>query len=200
MYSQMNNYRQAILLGKIPLLTSRWPEFNDYKKDIVDLCLEHEVPNTIESNVAVNAKANLWESTFDFLEKHPSLQKLKIWLTLESTELINNFNNSNHRLAIIESWAHVTRAGGFHKPHYHNNSTWSGIFYVDAENNKGGSNNWYLPYYLERKPGLEFADSTFTVHCSPGNLVLFPSALLHDADVYYGTLPRVVISFNSICL
>lgn len=196
----MNNFKQTILLGKIPLLTSRWPEFNDYKKDIVDLCLKLEVPSTIESNVAVNAKANLWESTFDFLEKHPILQQLKLWLILEATELVNNFNNSNHRVVITESWAHVTRAGGFHKPHYHNNSTWSGIFYINAEPNKGGSNNWYLPYYLERKPGLEFADETFTVNCSPGNLVLFPSALLHDADVYWGTQPRIVISFNSICL
>jgi uncharacterized protein (TIGR02466 family) len=121
-------------------------------------------------------------------------------LIQESTALINNFNNSNYRAVITESWAHVTRTGGYHKPHYHTGSTWSGIFYIDSENNKGGSNNWYLPYYMERQPGLEFVDSMYTVNCQPGTLVLFPSMILHDADVYQGTQPRIVISFNSICL
>lgn len=192
--------RHYTLLGKIPLLSSAWSEFDSNKNLIIKTCLEAEVPNTIESNVAVNAKLNLWESSFDFLEKQTSINNLKLWLIEESTTLINNFNNSNYRMIITESWAHVTRFGGYHKPHHHNNSTWSGIFYVDAEINKGGSNNWYLPYYMERKPGLEFADDRFTVNCSPGNLILFPSMLLHDADVYQGSVPRIVISFNAICL
>ncbi len=192
--------RQFTLLGKIPLLTSTWKEFEDNKKTIVETCLKAEIPNTVESNIAVNAKLNLWESSFDFLEKQTDINNLKLWLIQESTALINNFNNTNYRTVITESWAHVTRCGGYHKPHHHPGSTWAGIFYVDSENNKGGSNNWYLPYYMERKLGLEFADEHFTVNCSPGNLVLFPSMLLHDADVYQGTQPRIVISFNSICL
>ena len=196
----MNKSRQVTLLGKIPLLTSRWTEFDNYKKDIVDLCLKLEIPKTIESNIAVSAKSDLWESSFDFLEKQKDINNLKLWLIQESTALINNFNNSNYRAVITESWAHVTRTGGYHKPHYHTGSTWSGIFYIDSENNKGGSNNWYLPYYMERQPGLEFVDSMYTVNCQPGTLVLFPSMILHDADVYQGTQPRIVISFNSICL
>ncbi len=193
----MRNYT---LLGKIPLITSKWEEFDKNKDVIVKTCLDAEVPNTIESNVAVGAKSNLWESSFDFLEATPSINDLKLWLIQESTLLINNFNNSNYRAVITESWAHVTRQGGYHKPHHHTGSTWSGIFYIDSELNKGGSNNWYLPYYMERKPGLEFADARYTVECTPGNLVLFPSMLLHDADVYQGTVPRIVIAFNIICL
>ncbi len=192
--------RQYTLLGKIPLITSKWEEFDNNKAAIVKTCLDAEVPNTIESNVAVSAKSNLWESSFDFLETATSINNLKLWLIQESTVLINNFNNSNYRAVITESWAHVTRQGGYHKPHHHTGSTWSGIFYIDTELNKGGSNNWYLPYYMERKPGLEFADARYTVECTPGNLVLFPSMLLHDADVYQGTVPRIVIAFNIICL
>ncbi len=192
--------RQVTLLGKIPLLTSKWEKFEENKNVIVETCLQAEIPNTIESNIAVNAKSNLWESSFDFLEKQSIINNLKLWLIEESTLLINNFNNSNYKMIITESWAHVTRYGGYHSPHYHPNSTWSGIFYVDTEINKGGNNNWYLPYYMERKLGLDFADDQFTVKCEPGNLILFPSMLLHDADLYTGTNPRIVISFNSICL
>jgi len=188
---------QEILLGKIPLLISDWNEFEHYKDSIIQTCISNEKPNTIESNIAPGAKMNLWESTFDFLESHSSINELKLWIMRESEKLINTFNNSNYRIVITESWAHVTRYSGYHSPHYHNESTWSGIFYISGENTSG-CNNWYLPYYMERKAGLEFADDRFTASCVPGRLILFPSMLLHDASTYLGNSPRIVISFNSI--
>lgn len=192
--------RNVTLLGKLPLITSQWQDFANHKDEIVNLCLDLEVPNTIESNIAVSAKRNLWESAFNFLESHEKLQNLKMWIIQESTDLINNLNGTNHRAVVTESWAHVTRSGGYHRPHHHDNSTWSGIFYIDQELDKGGSNNWYLPYFIERKTGLEFADDRYTSSFVPGGLVLFPSMLLHDADTYYGNKPRIVIAFNIVCL
>lgn len=190
---------QEILLGKIPLLISDWAEFNKYKDSIVQTCMINEKLNVIESNVSPGAKNNLWESKFDFLESHSSLNELKLWLLSESEKLINTFNNSNYRAVITESWAHITRNGGYHKPHYHNDSTWSGIFYISiSEESNSGNNNWYLPYHMERKAGLEFANECFTSTFVPGRLILFPSMLLHDAEPYYGENPRIVISFNSI--
>jgi uncharacterized protein (TIGR02466 family) len=192
---------QEILLGKIPLLINDWNNFDHYKNSIIQTCILNEKPNIIESNVSPYAKKNLWESKFDFLESHKSLNELKLWLMSESEKLINTFNNSNYRIIITESWAHVTRNGGYHRPHCHNNSTWSGIFYIStSEESNTGNNNWYLPYYMERKAGLEFADDRFTSLFVPGRLILFPSMLLHDAEPYYGKDPRIVISFNSILI
>ena len=192
---------QEILLGKIPLLISDWDQFDYYKDSIIQTCDLNEKPNTVESNIAPNAKKNLWESRFDFLESHSALNELKMWLITESEKLINTVNKSNYRVAITESWAHVTRNGGYHKPHHHNNSTWSGIFYIStSEESNSGNNNWYLPYYIERKAGLEFADDRFTSSFVPGRLILFPSMLLHDAEPYYGNEPRIVVAFNTICL
>lgn len=190
--------RQEISIGKIPLLISDFENFN--RQEVTNLCLSLEKPNTIESNISPQAKYNLWESDFNFLEKHQELTSLKLWILRESQTAINKLNNTNYNIAIIESWAHVTRNGGYHRPHHHNNSTWSGIFYVDCETNKGGNNNWYLPYYLERKSGLEFADDRFTANFVPGRMVLFPSMLLHDAEPYHGSKPKIVIAFNIICL
>jgi uncharacterized protein (TIGR02466 family) len=192
---------QEILLGKVPLLISDWDQFDYYKDSIIQTCVLNEKPNTVESNIAPNAKKNLWESRFDFLESHSALNELKMWIITESEKLINTVNKSNHRVAITESWAHVTRNGGYHKPHHHNNSTWSGIFYIStSEESNSGNNNWYLPYYIERKAGLEFADDRFTSSFVPGRLILFPSMLLHDAEPYYGNEPRIVVAFNTICL
>lgn len=195
----MNNIQQ-ILLGKIPLLISDFYQFETYKETVIKTCLLNEKKNLVESNVAVNSKKNLWESDFTFLEKFNVLNDLKMWLITESETLVNNFNNTNYKFVITESWAHVTRKGGYHKPHYHPNSTWSGIFYICIEEGCEGNNNWYLPYFIERKPGLEFAEDRFTSTFVPGRLILFPSMLLHDAEPYYGNLPRIVIGFNAICL
>jgi len=192
--------RQEVQLGKIPLLISDWEEFNQYKETIIDFCLVNEKPNTIESNIAINAKEGLWESSFDFLEKNQKLVELKLWIQQETETLVNQLNNSNYKFAITESWCHITRTNGFHRPHYHHNSTWSGIFYVDCDENSKGLNSWYLPYYIERKSGLEFADDKFTASFVPGRLILFPSCILHDADNYFSNKPRIVISFNGDCI
>jgi uncharacterized protein (TIGR02466 family) len=190
---------QEILLGKIPLLISDWEDFRLYKEKIINVCLQLEKQNTVESNISVQTKKNLWESDFDFLEVTNELIDLKLWLIKESESMINKINNNNYKVAITESWAHVTRPNGYHIPHYHNNSTWSGIFYVDSDTEEQG-NNWYLPYFIERKPGLDFAEDRFSSKFVPGRLILFPSMLMHDAEPYQGKNARILIGFNAICL
>lgn len=191
--------REEVLLGKLPLLISDWTDFNLHKNQIIDTCLRHEKKNTIESNIAPASKNNLWESKFNFLEEKNELIDLKLWLTLESQALINQLNHSNYNIAITESWAHVTRNGGYHMPHYHSNSTWSGIFYIDCDTEQNG-NNWYLPYFIERKLGLDFIDNVFSSTFVPGRMILFPSMLMHDAAPYAGNSTRILIGFNLICL
>lgn len=191
--------RQEINLGKLPLLISDWADFKDHKQKIINACLESEKNNTIESQIAPQAKYNLWESTFDFLDQKQSLVDLKLWIIQESSSLINSINSRDYRIVITESWAHVTRVGGYHQPHYHTNSTWSGIFYIDSDLAENG-NNWYLPYVLERKAGLDFSENRFSSTFIPGRMILFPSTLMHDADPYQGTDARILLGFNLICL
>jgi uncharacterized protein (TIGR02466 family) len=191
--------RQEIALGKLPLLISDWTDFKDHKQKIISTCLESEKINTIESQIAPQAKHNLWESTFDFLDQKQSLVDLKLWIIQESSSMINSLNSKDYRIIITESWAHVTRVGGYHQPHYHSNSTWSGIFYIDCDVEENG-NNWYLPYFMERKIGLDFADDRFSSKFIAGRMILFPSMLMHDATPYTGTNVRILIGFNLICL
>lgn len=191
--------QQEISLGKIPLLISDWSDFNHHRDRIIEICMGLEKPNTIESNVSIRAKNKLWESDFDFLDSKQELMDLKLWLIEESESMINKINNNNYKVAITESWAHVTRPGGYHRPHYHSGSAWSGIFYIYSDIDEQG-NNWYLPYVMERKPGLDFADDRFSSRFVPGRLILFPSMLMHDAEPYHGNNVRILIGFNVICL
>ena len=176
-------------------------KFDAIKQPLIDFCISEEKPNVVESNIAPHAKHNLWESKFNFLESpDTAVMELKMWIIQACQDQINALNNSNYRFIITESWAHVTRTGGYHLPHYHSNSTWSGIFYIDCNSESMGKNYWLVPYNIERKPGLEFINDNFAVTPTPGKMILFPSMITHYAEPYSGDTPRIVIAFNAVCI
>lgn len=185
--------------GGIPIGLIDWREFEIYKSDIINFCLNRYKPNLIESNIAVGVKQNLWESKFDFLEQ-PELSKLKIWLTITLNDFVNTLNRSNYHTAITESWAHVTELHGHHQPHRHPQSLWSGIFYVQQEDINSGKNIFFNYFSLPKVPGYDFFCDQFEIDIVPGRLVLFPSSMLHYANSYLGTDKRIVIAFNSIII
>jgi uncharacterized protein (TIGR02466 family) len=191
----MNNITHV---GGIPIGIFQWNDFNLYQTDLVSLCLSLEKPNIVESNIASSAKSNLWESDFSFLS-NSKLTPLATWINQTTTQFVNQINQSNYRIAITESWAHVTRNQGSHDPHRHPNSTWSGIFYVDADNTANAYNTWWNLATMPREPGLEFYSEQFTINFIPGQLVIFPGTMLHYAKPYSGS-QRIIIAFNSICV
>ena len=186
-------------MGGLPVGFLHWPDFEKHKQAIIDLCLANEKQNTVESDVGTSIKNNLWESKFDFLNGHTELSELNTWLTMATNDFVNVVNNREHKLGIIESWAHVTRPGGYHGPHRHPTSTWSGIFYVDADDYSDGaaSNMFFNHFTMPRLPGYEFFEEQIEIQFKPGLLVIFPSTMLHYAKPYLGKDRRIVIAFNS---
>lgn len=187
-------------IGVVPLGSAIWKDFNEHKEKIIDLCLNLEKPNTVESNIGVPIKGNLWESKFDFLSSHTELSKLNTWCYDTVKSFTSQLNKQEQNIAITESWCHVTRPGGFHGPHRHPWSTWSGIFYVDSDDTENSYNTFHNFFNLPKIPGYEFWEETFTVPFNPGQLVIFPSSMLHYASPYLGKDKRIVIAFNSIVL
>jgi uncharacterized protein (TIGR02466 family) len=186
--------------GNSLLAEFSWNNFQIYQEQLVSYCLHLEKKNTIESNISVSSKHNLWESKFNFLESDdPGITELKMWIIQTCQQYINTLNNKNYKFIIAESWAHVTREGGYHLPHAHPGSTWSGIFYIDS-NGTSGKTYWQSPYSLERKPGLEFIKDTLSCVSTPGKLLLFPSMITHFAEPYLETSPRIVVAFNAACI
>ena len=103
-------------------------------------------------------------------------------------------------LDLFDMWAVVTPRGGWHMPHQHFPSPWSGVFYVDAEH--GSSNNTAaragkleLMNPIPASPAFGLSSS---VAYTPrdGALVLFPGALLHYVHPHAHDRERVVVSFN----
>lgn len=118
------------------------------------------------------------------------------------------------RVAIEGLWCQFSNRGAFHEVHTHGNCSWSGVYCVQADDDtrrsahpshgaRNGVTRFYGPHfghlagahvdlgnaYLQ-PPQVELAPL-------PGQLVVFPSWLAHQALPYEGALDRVILSFNA---
>lgn len=185
-------------VGCIPIGVFQWDQFETYKDKIIDLCLAKEQTNTIESNIGKDIKNNIWESKFDFLQNKECVE-LNNWLVHSTQDFLKEINGKTFNFGITESWAHVTRQNGYHGPHRHTWSTWSGIFYVEADKPESGRNTFWNYYNLPQVPEYSFFNEEFYFDFVPGRLIIFPSTMLHDAKPYSGN-QRIVIAYNGVCI
>jgi hypothetical protein len=118
------------------------------------------------------------------------------------------------RVGIEGMWFQCSRDGAFHDVHTHGNCSWSGVYIVEIDeadkrvthpvygaangvtrlygppfNTLGGAfidagNAYLLPPHIDIEP-------------IPGQLLLFPSWLAHQALPYDGEKERVIVSFNA---
>jgi uncharacterized protein (TIGR02466 family) len=117
-------------------------------------------------------------------------------------------NAGDLAVTIVDSWYHITNAGGFHDAHFHHGCSWCGIYYVRVgEAGKragGGAPNGGSRFYCPLTCGGQYRDfgnrylgGTLDMPIEDGLLVLFPSYLLHSGLPYQGQEDRVVIAFNA---
>lgn len=157
----------------------------------------------------------VFESNFElFRSPEQCIQQLKEFCWQHLLQLIAELNGYDaamlQRLLIYsDSWFHVTRRGGFFGLHNHPMASWSGVYCVDpgqhdADKPDSGLLSFVNPtvassMYLDvantsmRGP---FSNHIRHVRLEPGQLVLFPSWVLHDVKPYEGDTERITVAFN----
>ncbi len=106
---------------------------------------------------------------------------------------------------ITDSWATRNPPGTFHAEHVHDNSIFSGIFYVDVE---GGelelivdplySKNFKFTYEIESYNILN--SKSWKLGLKPNMLVIFPSWVSHRVTINDSKTDRRIIGFNTFTL
>ena len=159
--------------------------------------------------------AALFESNFRLFDwPQPCVQQLRefCWSTLyRAIRELNGYDlETLKRLHIAcEAWFHVTRRGGYFGPHNHPLHSWSGVYCVshgsdDPKSDSGkltlinphSTCTMYFDMALARmKP--PYAMGNRMIRLEPGDLVLFPSWLLHEVAPFEGDEPRITVAFNA---
>ncbi len=156
---------------------------------------------------------SLYESRFDlFSWPDPEISELRdfCWQNLfrAVAELNGHSPEFMRQLKVRASaWFHITRQGGFFGVHNHPMASWSGVYCVaESERadqcgvlsfiNPNSTNNMYVDHSLMRlrKP---FSYGNQDYRLSPGELVLFPSWVLHEVLPFGGDGERITVAFNA---
>lgn len=161
--------------------------------------------------------AALFESHFGLFDwPHPAVRKLRDFCYSNLYRLIGELNGYDlpmlQRLHIAqESWFHVTRKGGYFGVHNHPMHSWSGVYCVCQDGDDPASDSGKLtfinPYamntmYIDmaiHKMKRPYSMGNLPLRLVPGQLVLFPSWLLHEVTAFEpaGEGERITVAFNA---
>jgi uncharacterized protein (TIGR02466 family) len=157
----------------------------------------------------------VFESHFElFRWPEPAIQRLKQFCwpqLLQVVRELNGYDEATMRRILIysDAWFHVTRRGGFFAMHNHPMSAWSGVYCVapgehDTDKPDSGLLSFYNPtviasmYVDVSTAGIRgpYSYAIRHVRLEPGQLVIFPSWVLHDVKPYEGEGERITVAFN----
>lgn len=169
-----------------------------------------------KSKPTVVIKPGVYESDFYlFGNPEPEIQELAQFCLQNLGYLIAQLNEYSTaqmgKLRIYHhSWYHLTRRGGYTASHNHPMASWSGVYCVDpgdevpTQPNNGAlrfvearvSANMYLDFGNDnlRHP---YAHGDLVYSLAPGQLLLFPSYLVHEVAPYHGERERITVAFNA---
>ena len=100
---------------------------------------------------------------------------------------------------ITQSWLNYTEINEHHHPHHHSNSYLSGILYIAADkdhDNVTFGHNRYDLINISPTQGNEFNSIILSFPVETGEIIIFPSSLMHSVPVKKGKNRRISLSFN----
>jgi hypothetical protein len=157
----------------------------------------------------------VFESNFNlFRDADAAVQELKAFCWDQLLNVVGPLNGydiaSIKRLEIFnDCWFHITRRGGFFGLHNHPNASWSGVYCVDPGRHDPGKSDSGLLSFVNpmlmsgmhidagvAKIPLPYGNQIASVRLNAGEIVIFPSWVLHDVKPYEGEGERVTVAFN----
>ena len=201
----------------VPFGFARADNAADLNAQLRGLCLERAAKGAEHANPRPLTQRNpqVFESDFQlFRSPDSAIQQLKEFCWRHLLQLIGELNGYDaatlQRLLIYaDSWFHVTRRGGFFALHNHPMASWSGVYCVDpGRHDADKPDSGLLCFMNPAITAAMFLDAGNAnirgpysynirhVRLEPGQLVLFPSWVLHDVKPYEGEGERITIAFN----
>ena len=170
------------------------------------LLMEGEQLRATSSGVSKSNRGG-WHSKGNLFETDaPSIQWLRDAAqeaVLKVTRKVNvKFDPEDFNLKLF-AWMNANPAGGYNAPHTHPGAHWSGVYYVaqpDIEEGSSGMIEFLDPRFdLQHWKilGASAFQQKLTFRPSVGELIVFPSYLMHWVHPNQSDKERVTIAFNA---
>lgn len=201
----------------VPLATAYKDNAEPLNEELRKLFLARESKGSLYANPEPRVKRNrtLFESRFDLFDwPEPCVQQLKSFCLGQLYQMFQHLNGYDQQQMQqihfgLEAWYHITRGGGYFAAHNHPNHSWSGVYCVqhhgdDPESDSGKlcflnpmpESNMYVDVANVRLQ-RPFSGAPLMLRLQPGQLVLFPSWLMHEVMPYEGNSERITVAFNA---
>ena len=100
---------------------------------------------------------------------------------------------------ITQSWLNYTETNQYHHKHSHPNSLVSGVFYINCHE-EHDKIKFFNDKYSSIKPEVKdwniWNSETWWFPVKTGNIILFPSSLIHMVETKQGDNTRISLAFN----
>lgn len=202
----------------IPLCSAKMPDHVRVNAELRSFFVSREGKEFVNKDPYQVKSKELFESRFDLFDwPDPAIVNLKKFCYSHLYHMIGELNDYDRptleRLKVRhESWFHVTRKGGYFGIHNHPLHTWSGVYCVCQEGDDGVDDSGVLTFINPNATSTMYIDmATFRykppytannlhLRMQPGDLVLFPSWLLHEVTPFQpvdSDALRITVAFNT---
>ena len=206
---------ELVTMFAVPFGVTSHPGHEQLNPRLKEVIFDLERRNAANPRPLTPRNAALFESDFNFFRvENEAVHELRTFCWEQLLSLIGRLNSYDlptlQRLQIFNScWFHVTRQGGFFGVHNHPNASWSGVYCVDP--GRGDPNkpeNGLLTFLnptaltaMYMDPGmynmrLPFGHQEPRLRLEAGQLILFPSWVLHHVTPFEGEGERITVAFN----
>lgn len=204
-------------LWGVPIVRARLPQADTVNPTLANLFQQ-------EKTARGQGDASVYSSPDDLLARYadPAMDQLFQFISQTVFEVASALNGElwkhsasrKMQMNMVGAWFQIQNNGAFHDVHSHGNCSWSGVYYVQADENAkrrqhpvlgelNGLTRFYGPH-TELMAGAYMDSGNLYLQRNhvdsapePGVLCVFPSHLKHMALPYDGDLDRIILSFNA---
>ncbi len=189
----LNHYKSfelAKLQKDVDATTSDMFYMYQQKEDLrFKMCMK---TNSHMSNACVATSPALYRSLLAPIFQQAAINYLKECYLDDSAEAVRlqQAQSALDPSANMFIWSSLHGNGSYHSPHHHKDSLLSGILYIDTPPGSGAV------VFADPRGSLPPFGTTLQIEPKPGNLILFPSWLMHSVLPTLSRDPRISVSFN----
>jgi len=176
-----------------------------YVEDVNYTLTDAEKACIFDTTKSLHEKTNISLTNDVHVLKNLALRNVRKMCQHHLDTFTKNYLHIKQDFYITNSWVTTKRKGQYHHQHDHQNCIFSGVYYVNANENMGKLILNGKQGYLEKFDFTYDYDGTWNYYNSSswaisvksGTMVIFPSHVIHSVEESQDDDTRVVLGFNS---